>query len=65
MGSLSKFEPQLVADDLDDDLRLYLGAKQDGTLLEVVTLMRQEGTEIAIHAMAMRAKYRSLLPGGS
>jgi hypothetical protein len=33
-------------------------------LLEVVTIVRDDGSELAIHAMKMRPKYRPLLPGG-
>ena len=55
----------MVIEDLDDDLRLYLGPSQSGMLLEVIALMRTENeTELVIHAMPMRAKYRPLLPGG-
>jgi hypothetical protein len=32
-------------------------------LLEVVTIVRDDGSELAIHAMKMRLKYRRLLPG--
>lgn len=54
----------MVIDDLDDDLRLYLGAARDGNLLEVITLVRAEGrAEMVIHAMPMRTRYRRLLPG--
>ena len=41
------------------DLSAHGGAKLLG-----VTIARDEGSELAIHAMAMRAKYRRLLPGG-
>jgi GNAT superfamily N-acetyltransferase len=47
----------------DDDTRLYLGPARDATLLEVVTITRDDGSELAIHAMAMRLKYQRLLPG--
>jgi hypothetical protein len=33
-------------------------------MLKVVTVVRDDGSELAIHAMKMRAKYRRLLPGG-
>jgi hypothetical protein len=33
-------------------------------MLEVVTVVRDDGTELAIHAMMMRPKYKRLLPGG-
>lgn len=54
----------MVIDDLEDDLRLYLGPSRSGSLLEVITLVRDEARpELVIHAMAMRTKYRQLLPG--
>lgn len=54
----------MVSDDLDDDLRLYLGPSRSGSLLEVVVIVRGNGrSELAIHAMPMRDKYRRLLPG--
>jgi hypothetical protein len=54
----------MTIDDQDDDTRLYLGPSRNAKLLEVVTIAREDGSELAIHAMAMRAKYRRLLPGG-
>jgi hypothetical protein len=50
-------------DDQDDDIRLYLGPARDAQLLEVVTIVRDDGSELAIHAMRMRPRYRRLLPG--
>ena len=50
-------------DDQEDSLRLYLGPTRSGVLLEVVTVNRIDGHELVIHAMPMRPKYRSLLPG--
>jgi hypothetical protein len=47
-----------------DDTRLYLGPSRSAELLEVVTIVRDDGSELAIHAMKMRAKYQRLLPGG-
>jgi hypothetical protein len=32
--------------------------------LEVVTVVRDDSSELAIHAMKMRARYQRLLPGG-
>ena len=52
----------MAIDELDDDLCLYLRPRRDGSLLEVVTLARQD-SQLVIHAMAMRPKYRRLLPG--
>jgi hypothetical protein len=53
----------MVIEDQDDDTRLYLGAGAAGALLEVLTIRREDGTELVIHAMPMRSKYRPLLPG--
>jgi hypothetical protein len=54
----------MVIEDMDDDTRLYLGPSRNADLLEVVTLVRDDGSELAIHAMSMRPRYRRLLPGG-
>ena len=54
----------MVIEDQDDDMRLYLGPARTADLLEVVTIVRDDGSELAIHAMKMRARYRRLLPGG-
>ena len=55
----------MVIEDQDDDTRLYLGPSRSADLLEVVTVVRDDGSELAIHAMKMRATYRRLLlPGG-
>ena len=54
----------MAVDDQDDDTRLYLGPARNGELLEVVTVVRDDGSELAIHAMPMRTKYQRLLPGG-
>lgn len=43
-------------------MRLYLGPARNAELLEVVTIVRDDGSRLAIHAMTMRAKYRRLLP---
>lgn len=42
---------------------LYLGPDRAGNLLEVVSVIRDDGTEIVIHAMPMRAKYEPFLRG--
>jgi hypothetical protein len=52
----------LAIDDQDDDTRLYLGPSRRADLLEVVTIVRDDGSELVIHAMKMRPKYRPLLP---
>jgi hypothetical protein len=54
----------MAIEDQDDDTRLYLGPSRSGEPLEAVTIVRDDGTELAIRAMRMRAKYRRLLPGG-
>jgi hypothetical protein len=54
----------MAYDDLGDWKRLYLGPGRDGLLLEVVTLAREPESEIVIHAMKMRQKYRRMLSGG-
>ena len=53
----------MTIDDQGDDTRLYLGPARSGNLLEVITIVRDDGSELAIHAMAMRSKYQRLLPG--
>ncbi|MGI8807925.1 MAG: hypothetical protein ACR2KK_08815 [Acidimicrobiales bacterium] len=40
---------------------LYLGPDRAGNLLEIVSVVRDDGTEIVIHAMRMRRGYESLL----
>jgi hypothetical protein len=52
----------MAIEDQDDDTRLYIGPSRGADLLEVVTLVRDDGSELAIHAMKMRAKYQRLLP---
>ena len=51
----------LTIDDTDDDARLYIGPTHNAALLEVLTIPTVEGSELAIHAMPMRPKYRRLL----
>lgn len=53
----------MTIDELEDDLRLYLGPARNADLLEIVTVVRDDATELAIHAMKMRPKYQRLLPG--
>jgi hypothetical protein len=52
----------LSIDEVGEGKLLYLGPARDGRLLEVVTLRRREDSELAIHAMKMRDKYKRLLP---
>lgn len=55
----------LVVEEIDEDPTRYLvlGADRAGKLLELVVLDRPQGPAV-MHAMAMRAKYRILLPKG-
>ncbi len=53
----------MAIEDQDDDTRLYVGPSRSAGLLEVVTIVRDDDPELAIHAMRMRAKYERLLPG--
>jgi hypothetical protein len=53
----------MAIDDQDDDTRLYLGPARNPDLVEVVVIVRDDGSELAIHAMKMRPRYRRLLPG--
>jgi hypothetical protein len=53
----------MAIDEQDNDTRLYLGPSRAAELLEVVTIVRDDGSELAIHAMKMRTKYQRLLPG--
>jgi len=57
-------EYAMAIDDQDDDTQLYLGPSRSAELLEVVTIVRDDGSELAIHAMRMRPKYQRLLPEG-
>lgn len=57
-------EHAMAIEDQDEDTRLYLGPSRSADLLEVVTIVRNDGSELAIHAMKMRGKYQRLLPGG-
>jgi hypothetical protein len=54
----------MAIDDQEDDTRLYLGPARNADLLEVVTIVRDDASELAIHAMKMRSKYQRLLAGG-
>jgi len=53
-GELSKDEPPRRV--------LYLGPDRAGNLLEIVAIERDDGSELAIHAMKMQRKYEQLLP---
>ena len=55
----------VVADMGDDEapLRtLVLGPDRSGNMLEVIVLHFDDGREMVIHAMPIRAHYRGLLP---
>jgi hypothetical protein len=56
-------EHALAIGEQDDAKVLYLGSDRAGNLLEVVSVARDDGTEIVIHAMRMRAKYEPFLRG--
>jgi hypothetical protein len=56
-------EHALAVGEQDDGKVLYLGPDRAANLLEVVSVMREDGSEIVIHAMRMRAKYEPLLRG--
>lgn len=45
----------------EPDRWLVIGPDRSGNLLEVVVLTTVEKTDLAIHAMPMRAKFRRLL----
>lgn len=45
----------------DPDRWLVIGPDRAGNLLEVVVLVPNEGAQLAIHAMRMRAKFRRLI----
>jgi hypothetical protein len=53
----------LAAGEQDDGKVLYLGPDRAGNLLEVVSVVRDDGSEIVIHAMRMRSKYEPFLRG--
>jgi hypothetical protein len=54
----------VAIEDQDDDIRLYLGPSRSADLLGIVTIVRDDGSELAIHTMTMRAEYQRLLPEG-
>lgn len=56
-------EHALAAGEQDDGKVLYLGPDRAGNLLEVVSVVRDDGSEVVIHAMRMRAKYEPFLRG--
>jgi hypothetical protein len=54
----------MVIENQDDDTKLYLGPARNAALLEIITIVRDDRSELVIHAMAMRSKYQGLLTGG-
>jgi hypothetical protein len=56
-------EHALAAGEQEDGKVLYLGPDGAGNLLEVVSVLRDDGSEVVIHAMPMRAKYEPFLRG--
>jgi len=54
-------EHALYAAEDGEDKCLYLGPERSGNLLEVVSVIRDDGTELIIHAMRMRRLYEPLL----
>lgn len=53
----------LAVGEQDDGKVLYLGPDRASNLLEVVSVVREDGSEIVIHAMRMRARYEPFLCG--
>lgn len=51
----------VVADEEEAGRVLYLGPDRAANLLEIVSVVREDGTEIVIHAMPMRRMYEPLL----
>ena len=56
-------EHALAAGEQEDGKVLYLGPDRSANLLEVLSVLRDDATEIVIHAMRMRAKYEPFLRG--
>ncbi len=51
----------MVAGEQHDGQVLYLGPDRAGNLLEIVSVLRDDRTEIVIHAVRMRRIYESFL----
>ncbi len=60
---LHAVEHALAVGEQDDGKVLYLGPDRAGNVLEVVAVAREDGSEVVIHAMRMRAKYEPFLRG--
>lgn len=54
-------EHALVAAEDDEGKCLYLGPDRAGNRLEVVSVQREDGSEVVIHVMRMRRIYESWL----
>lgn len=54
-------EHALAIGEQDDGKVLYLGPDRAGNLLEVTSVLKDDETEIVIHAMPMRRAYESFL----
>ena len=54
-------EYALASGEQDDGKVLYLGPHRAGDMLEVVSVLRDDGTELVIHAMPMRKRDESFL----
>lgn len=53
----------MASGEQNDGKVLYLGPDRAGNLLEVIAVLRDDGTELVIHAMSMRRLYESFLYG--
>ena len=62
-GILHAVDQALVAGEQEDGKVLSMGPDRAGNLLEVVSVARDDGTEIVIHAMKMRPAYEQFLRG--
>lgn len=56
-------EHAVAVGEQDDGKVLYLGPDRGGNLVEVVSVVGEDGSEIVIHAKRMRAKYEPFLRG--
>jgi hypothetical protein len=52
----------VIADEQETNKVLYLGPDRSGNLLEIVSVVRDDDTEIVIHAIRMRRIYEPLMP---
>ena len=60
---LHAVEHALAVGEQDDSKVLYLGPDRAGNMLEIGAVARDDGSEVVIHAMRMRAKYEPFLRG--